>query len=165
MKSKARFLTAAMMAVTLAACSDDGTGPDGNTGNSMEATVAGEAAFDPQSPFIQGSYVNNTFTLVASQTSGGKTISIQINVLNVTAAGVYQLNPNFTGQFGQVSVIQGTSAPTWSTILSPGTGSINITTLTADRAAGTFQFTGQAVQSTPATGQKAVTSGTFDVEI
>jgi hypothetical protein len=165
---KRTLALAAAMALTVAACGDDGpTGPGGGGGNEMSATVGG-VAFDPPSLAVQGTYTpaQGLVNIAGSHTSGGTTTLVTINVLNVNAAGTYQLNPNFAGSFGQVTTTNGqvNGTATWSTILSPGTGSITFSTLTADRAAGTFQFTGQASPGTAATGQKTVTSGTFDIE-
>lgn len=44
-----------------------------------------------------------------------------------------------------------------------GSGSVTVTTLTADRVAGTFQFTAPAAASSGATGQKVVTNGAFNI--
>lgn len=158
----ARILTAAALVLTAGACSD-GTGPDDGD-NSLEATIAGEAGFDPSAQFIGGTYVSNNLSIQASHTSGGKTVTIQINLPGITTTGAVTLNQNVAGRFAQVSVLQNSQLSTWTTALAPGTGSVNVTTLTATRAAGTFQFTGQAASGTQATGTKAVTGGTFDIE-
>ena len=87
-------------------------------------------------------------------------------VNGVTATGTYDLNPSaLPNNLATLTLVEGTTASVWTTALSPATGSITLTTLTADRVAGTFQFTGQAGPGTPATGQKSVTSGSFDIEL
>lgn len=157
----------ALLTVTVAACGSDSTGPDGDNSNSMSATVGGQP-FSPPGLAVQATYTagQGVLNFAGSHTTGGTTTMVLINLLGVNATGRYPLNPNFAGQFGQVTTSQGTvgSTATWSTALSPGTGEVNLTTLTATRAAGTFQFTGQAVPGSAATQQKTVTSGTFDVQ-
>jgi hypothetical protein len=110
---------------------------------------------------VGGAYASNVVTLQGSTTSSPIT-AISISVTNVTGPGTFQLTPNFAGTFGQVVVTSGSTAQAWSTVVAPGTGSITFTTLSSTRAVGTFSFTAQA-GSGGATGQKAVTNGTFDV--
>lgn len=159
----ARILTAAALVLTPGACGSDGTGPDDGD-NSLEASVAGEPDFDPSAAFVSGTYVNNNLSIQGSHTSGGKTVTIQINLPGITAEGPVTLNQNVGGQFAQVSVLQNNQLSLWTTAVAPGSGTVNVMTLTATRAAGTFQFTGQAAPGNPATGTKAVTAGSFDIE-
>lgn len=163
MLAKTRFLTAAALMFAVAACSEDGTGPNGD-GNSLDATVAGEAGFNPPEASVAGTYVNNNLTIQGSHTSGGKTVTIQINLAGITTEDEYLLNQNVAGRFGQVSVLENSALSLWTTAVAPGSGSVDITTLTSTRAAGTFEFTAQASPGTPATNTKAVTSGSFDIE-
>jgi hypothetical protein len=127
----------------------------------MQATVQG-AVFAPTSLTIGASYASGVFTIQGSTTTSPY-VAVQLNVTNVTGPGTFQLNPGFVGDFGQVTITEGSDVSTWTTVLSPGTGSITFSTLTATSAQGTFQFTGQAAPGTSATGQKSVTSGTFSV--
>jgi len=128
----------------------------------MRATVAG-VAFEPPAATVGASYASNVLTLQGSTTSNPVT-AVSINVLNVTGPGTYQLNPNFAGTFGQVAITAGAAAQVWTTALSPGNGSITVTTLSSTRVAGTFTFTAQFA-SGGATGQKTVTSGSFDIPL
>ena len=157
-----RFLTAAALVLSVGACSD-GTGP-GDGDNSLDATIAGEAGFDPSAEFVGGTYINNNLSIQASHTSGGKTVTIQINLPGITGEDDVTLNQNVAGQFAQVSVLLNGQLSTWTTAITPGTGTVNVTTLTATRAAGTFSFTGQASPGTGATGTQVVSSGSFDIE-
>jgi hypothetical protein len=154
---------AVIASFALLACGGDGgTGPTNNGGtNSMQATVQG-VAFAPTSQTVGASYASGVFTLQGSTTSSPYVV-VQINVTNATGAGTYNLSPGFAGDFGQVSITDGSNISTWTTVLSPGTGTITFSTLTATRAQGTFQFTGQEAPGTSATGQRSVTSGTFNV--
>lgn len=128
----------------------------------MSATVAG-TAFSPPSATVAAHYVGQVLTLQGSTTANPVT-AISMNVLNVTGPGTYQLNPNFVGTFAQVAITDGASAQVWTTALSPGNGTITVTTLSSTRVAGTFTFTAQFA-SGGATGQKSVTSGSFDIPL
>lgn len=158
-----RHAFALAASITFVACGSDATGPvNGGPDGTMSATVAGEF-FSPPPATVAASYVNQVLTLQGSTTSNPVT-AISINVLNVTGPGTYQLNPNFAATFAQVAITSGASAQVWSTVLSPGNGSITVTTLNSERVAGTFTFTAQFA-SGGATGQKSVTSGTFDIPL
>jgi hypothetical protein len=161
---KRTIALAAALAFAVAACGDDGpTGPGGND-NELTATVGG-VAFDSPNPGGSYTAAQGLVVISGSQISGGVTTTVSITRLGVNGTGTYELSPNAPGSFGQVAIFQNGSTAQWTTILSPGTGSLTINTLTADRLAGTFQFTAQAAPGTPATGQKTVTSGTFDIDL
>lgn len=161
MMMKRTLALATALVLAAAACGDeDPTGPDGNDGE-MEATVGG-APFEAST--TTGTLVEGTFNIAGTETSGSTTTVITINVVDAEEGGTFDLDPTVAGTFGQVTITGSGSTSTWTTTLSPGEGSITFTTLSADRAAGTFQFTGQASSGTSATGQKTVTSGTFDIE-
>lgn len=158
-------LTALCALLVLVACgSDTPTGSGGATESSMSATVDG-MDFHPSSGAIAITKTGSALTFTGTQTTGGTTITVTISLPNVTVPGTLTLNPNQPSQFGKVIISMGTAATTgaWSTVLSPGNGSVTLTTVAAQRVAGTFQFTGQFDPSTPATGQKTVTTGSFDL--
>ena len=133
----------------------------------MEATVGG-VAFNPPSLAVQGTYTTtqNLVVIGGAHTSGGTTTSINIAVLGAEEGATIQFTPTSGGTIATVTTTNGQVAgtSTWTTALSPGNGSITFTELDAEGAKGTFQFTGQAGPGTAATGQKTVTSGTFDIE-
>jgi len=167
---KRTLALAAAVAVTLSACGGDGgTGPDGGggSGNSMAATVGGQP-FSPPKLTVVGTYNAGAglFNVTGSHTTNGVTTQVSINLMNVNGPGTYTLSPNFAGQFGQVTQVQGigSSLSSWSTVLAPGNGEVELTTFTSERAVGTFHFVGQAAPNTNASGQMNVTSGSFDVK-
>lgn len=53
----------------------------------------------------------------------------------------------------------------WLAVTTLGSGSIVVTTRTADRVAGTFSFTLVPAQGTQATGERVITNGVFDVRL
>lgn len=155
-------LLAATTTVVTACGSDDTAGPTPGGSKSMEASVAG-VQWTANPLAITAVRSGTVLTIAGSDIKAGTTTQININLPNVTAPGTFQLNPNFAGQLALLTVTTGTTPSVWTTALSPATGSISITTLNAERVAGTFSFTAQASAGTPATGQRAVTSGTFNI--
>ncbi len=140
----------------LAACGTTSTSTGG--GNApITATVNGSA------------FVGNTdgiATLVAgvlniSAFDAGKGREILIT-LHVSGTGDYSLASASTG-IAEYETMTTTSAPQWETGYNGGTGTITVSTLTASGASGTFNFTGQAIPGTGATGTAAVTNGKFNV--
>ena len=161
-----RLLALALLATTAAvsACGgdDDGTGPTPGGSKSMQASVAGEQ-WSANPLAITAARSGTVLSIAGSDIKSGTTTQININLPNVTGPGVFQLNPNFAGQLALLTVTTGTTPSVWTTALSPGSGSISISTLTTERVAGTFSFTAQASAGTAATGQRLVSSGTFDI--
>ena len=159
-----RIAASATLVLLLAACGTDGPTGSGSASSSMTATVGG-ADFSPRSLDITASRNGNAIQFSGEHTVGNTTTTVTIALPNVTVPGTLILNPTFTSQFGRVTLSGGTAGTTrtWSTLLSPGSGSVTITTIAAQRVAGTFQFTGQFDPATAATGQISVTSGTFDI--
>jgi len=158
-------MTALCTLLALAACGGNTpTGSGGATESSMAATADG-MDFRPASGAITATRAGNALLFTGTQTSGNTTISVTISLPSVTLPGTLTLNPNQPSQFGKLIISMGSAATTgaWSTVLSPGSGTVTLTTVAAQRVAGTFQFTGQFDASTAATGQKSVTSGSFDL--
>ncbi len=159
-----RFPALCALLAVVACGGDTGTGAGGATTSSLSATVDG-LSFSPPNTAIIATKNGGAVAFTGTQTVGNTTITLTINLPNVTVPGTFTLNPNSPSQFGRVILSQGSAATTgaWSTVLSPGTGSVTVTTVAAQRVAGTFQFTGQFDPTSNATGQKSVTSGNFDL--
>jgi len=75
--------------------------------------------------------------------------------------GDYVIGPGSTAN-GNVSDLAGNS---WVASADDGSGIITVTTLTADRIAGTFQYTAPRRLGTGGPDQRVVTEGVFDVPI
>ncbi len=158
-------MTALTTLLALAACGGGTpTGSGGATESSMAATADG-MDFRASSAAITATRNGNSLVFTGTQTSGSTTISVTISLPNVTVPGTLTLTPTQPSQFGKLIISMGSVATTgaWSTLLSPGSGTVTLTTVAAQRVAGTFQFTGQFDPATAATGQKSVTSGSFDL--
>jgi hypothetical protein len=146
---------------TTAGCggTDDGTGPTGQF--SLSASIDGANWTSNAGAETVGVTLAlpGMYTIFGSQLGG---FTIAISLANIGGTGTYPLGvgPSVAGG----SVILSNTSGGWATVQSGADGSINITTLTVDRIAGTFNFTVSALTGT-ATGTKTVTNGQFDLRI
>lgn len=150
----ARPTALALVTLLAAGCGGD-SGTNAGNESTMTATVAGTAWSGTLA--VQGTHAGNV--LAISGTNG--TYQLQLTIPGVVATGTFNFGPGNPGIAQLVQVTTGT--PAWTSSLVGGAGSITVTTLTANRAAGTFTFTGAASPGTAATGTRAVTNGAFDV--
>lgn len=148
-----RIALLALACVMACGSDDEPTNPGGAGGGTLTATVGG-VAFSG-SLAVQAVRTSSTITISGVSSSQQQ---LSINLLGVNSTGTVSIGAG-SQNFAQFS--QGTQ--TWVSSLVGGTGTLTLTTLTASRAAGTFSFTGIPSASTGATGNKAVTNGTFDV--
>lgn len=125
----------------------------------MTATVSGSGSFSANIAVV-ATYTNNSFAISASQLSGGTTRLIQLILLNVTATGSYSFTT--AGNVATYAETSGTNNQSWLAAITQGSGTVNITTLTATQVVGTFNFTAPANTISGATGSKTV-SGSFSV--
>lgn len=151
MKTTARFLALPLLLAGMIACSDDeNTGPNENS--SVAASIDGTAW---TAATVQSTYAGNV--LAVGGLDAGQT-QVLITIPSVTTTGTFDIG---AGQPG-VAVVTA-NGQTWSSTLVGGTGSVTVTTLTATHAAGTFTFVATALTTSGATGNKTVTTGSFDV--
>ncbi len=151
----ARPLSAALATLLIASCGGD-SGTNSGNNSTMSATIAG--ASWSASLAVQASRGGNV--LAISGTDG--TYQILLTIPSVTAPGTFNFGVGNTG-VAQVIQVSGTTASAWTTALVGGSGTLTLTTFTAERATGTFSFSGTASPGTPATGTRPVTAGSFDV--
>ena len=154
----------ALALIALAACggSDDG-GPTGTNGNnnaalgdgSMSATING-SAWRSVSSGDKGSRNGNIYAVVGLNTS----YTVALGIAGLTGPGTVNLNIAAGGNGSNAIISNATGG--WGTAFSGGTGTITVTTLTANRIAGTFSFDAPA-GSGKATGTLQVRNGKFDV--
>jgi hypothetical protein len=106
---------------------------------------------------LQATYQNQSLAITGFDPKSGQ---ITLNVYKVTGPGIYSVayqNPEGSSAIYASSTGQGSN-----TFLPGGTGSVNITTLTAAEAVGTFSF--DAPSATGSSGSTThVTNGRFDV--
>jgi hypothetical protein len=146
------------LAMLVAACGGDATGPAVLTGGTMSATVDG-AAWTANTSV--GAARNGQFIGLAGVSGmGGSQTTISMGFPDAlgtfTATTAVGINANFS--------VAGTGALWQALGIGAIVGSITVTVteLTAERVRGTFSFTAPPVASTVATGTKTVTSGSFD---
>ncbi len=146
--------------------SPTGTGNGGGGGGTspMSATIDGVKWTASKSavqvsgnatPTAQG-----TITISGVNTSTGFGLTISLSY--VSAAGTYPLGVNIGTNAGGVATV--TESPNfWNTPLNGGAGTVVITTRTATRIAGTFEFTAAPIVGGGA--NAVVTEGKFDVTV
>lgn len=162
-KSSTRLpLLALAAAATIAACGGGNTGPSGGGSGTLSATINGSAwVASPQliqfpTPQKQGHY-----PMYGSVQAGGTLNGLTFNLIGITGPGTYPLGTTGGVSGGVVSVNEGSSI--WQTPLSGEAGEITLTTLTATRMAGRFNFVATGVAN--ASGTRTVTNGLFDIPI
>jgi hypothetical protein len=161
-------LATATLAVAALACGGDGdsTGPgdSGNGASRLRAKVDGVAWASEAGAERFGVPISlpGLYSITGSKTSSGNNYTISIGLYNIGAPGTYPLGvgPQVAGG----SAIISNAAGGWSTPQSGSDGTITITTLTASRIVGTFNFTANALSGS-ATGAKTITDGDFDLEV
>lgn len=134
------------------ACGDDGGDPPVGAGR-MTASIDGTAFSGTLA--VQAT---RSGTLLSISAVGSSSRQLSLNLTGVTATGTIAIGAGSTSM-GQYS----SGTQTWVSSLAGGSGSVVLTTLTTTHATGTFSFTAIPSTSTGATGNKSVTSGTFDV--
>jgi len=151
-----RALLASSVFLFAAACGgSDSSSVTGTTGGTqtgpISATIDGKAW---GATGVSASYKNNLLVFSAFELASGISLSV---TSGVTAPGTYSLSFNNTNT-GIGLVILGTQS--WSSSAQGGTGSLTITTITANHVVGTFSFDAPPLSS--ATGTRHVTGGKID---
>lgn len=153
------------IALFLAGCGggDSGNNPGPDPSGPFTATVDGapfaadeNLALAQAVPGVPGSYIIQGSRAL----SGSDILSLQLLVYNVGGPGSYPLGagPTVTGGMGLVS----TPTEGWGTPLSGAAGTLEITTLTPQRMAGSFHYSAEPTVG-PASGTRQVTDGEFDL--
>lgn len=156
-------LTGALALALATACGGDKasttTEPTGGTtgtvtNGTFRATINGTSWSANGAVGVSRTTTNNIVAVAAVS----PTYTIAFGISQLTAPGTFSLN---AGQLNLANV-SAAAGQSWSTVAAGGTGSIVITTFTANRIAGTFSFTAAAL-SGGATGTISITNGSFDV--
>jgi len=167
-----RCARCALVLAAVGACGGGGTngggGPPPGSGT-MTATIDGQAfASDSQAATataastLPGSY----FLTGTKVTSTTNYLTLTIALYNIAATGTYPLGVTSTIFGGHGGVFQVSGAGTvasWDTPLSGASGMVTVSTLTANRIAGTFAFT--AAPTVGSTSTRIVTDGSFDLPV
>ena len=141
---------------------DDGnpTGPPGGASNgSLTAQVNG-TGWSATGAITVSRQQPNYIGLAGSGSAGNTIYGFAVGISNATGPGTHNLNV-FSGGDGSSLVIANSSGAGWTTSLQGGSGTLTITSLTANRIVGTFS--GTLVPAGHTAANLVITSGTFDV--
>jgi hypothetical protein len=151
--------TLALLGASACGGSDKSTGPTNNAATAgdgaISATING-TAWRSRKNADRVSKSGNVYAIV----SFNLPYTISLGIAGLTGPGTVNLNLATGGQ-GSLAIIANANGG-WGTAFTGGSGTITVTTLTANRIAGTFSF--DAVPgSGNATGTLQVRNGKFDV--
>jgi len=150
--------TAITLALAAGCGKDDGpSGPGGGGGSSaMSATIDGSSWASAATPGAAHAVRGGAFIAVAGSSQSLRVVAFTIP--NVMEPGTHELVPPLNAQ-----VQDNIGDAMWMTGTSGATGTVTVTSISAERITGTFSFTATAVPGTAATGTLVVTNGKFDV--
>lgn len=163
---------------TVAACGGGGAGPGAGAGGSgasgsihLRATVDGQAwAADQATIQVTGSagtpgFLNISGTRLASASNF---LSLTMALGFINGPGTYPLGVNQgTTPGGMVTILDQSAGATglWATDFSGSRGAVTITSMSATRFAGTFQFTAPPQLGSTVTNTRTVTDGDFELAV
>jgi hypothetical protein len=135
---------------------DDGngspTGPENPEGSRVSATIDGQSwSADFVTEVRQGGII-----AIGGAEVGG-TLGLGIGFAD-SGAETFMIGPT---EIANGNVTQG--ADSWQANAAVGSGTITVTTLTSDRAVGTFSFTAMAFTQGTTPAERVVTNGSFDI--
>ncbi len=144
--------TLLLVALVAPGCSsgDDPAGPE-DSGGTISATLDG-AAWSADAVAT-----NNGFLFGLEGTADGVEIALSVNLTAETVPGTVDLTSGSTG----AQVQEGSEV--WYPVGFGGSGTLTISTLTAERATGTFEFVAVPLGGSASGGSRTVTNGSFDV--
>jgi len=191
MKRASMLLFGVIVALSLAGCgSKSTTSPSGSGGGSSSGGSGGSNPAPGTNTSlcsnVPGSPATGTLTARVDGIAWNAGSCIAVNLSAPGVIGIGGLDSASNQIFGfattrgvgvtSIGPVSGTNAlisiggsALWQAVLSNGSGTVNITTLTtnqaagSNQAAGTFSFTLPPAANTTATGTKTVTNGSFDV--
>lgn len=155
-----RSVLAAAAAVSLIACGSDSSGstepPQSALNGSMSAVVDGDQW--TATVAVQAAYANGILALSGVDASNS-TIAM---AMAPSGPGSYSIG--VAEPTNAAYTLTGGQALVWQAVSTLGSGSVELQTLTATEATGTFHFELPAVASSGASGTKSITEGKFDVK-
>ncbi len=152
-----RYLMTLTAVLVLAACGDDPLSPDERDSQlpngSMSARVDGDAW--TATAALAVAYTGGILAFAGSDASQ---VTIGLGFIP-DGLKTYPIGPSEPTN-GNLSL---GSTQSWAASASMGSGTVTLTSFTANSASGTFMFVADPVASTGATGTRSVTEGVFDV--
>lgn len=152
------FLSCAALLAAIACGGSDSSSVTGSTNNGtgsspMTASVGGIAWTGTGTGVT---YKNNVLSFTGVDIGSGTSITVA-----TTAPGPGTYSLAFANGNSGFAIVAATGSQTWTTLVTGGTGSLVITTLTANHLVATFSFDAQPASG--ATGVKHVTNGKIDM--
>lgn len=156
-------------------CGDSSSGPDdpgdpkdpNDPAATMSARVDGAAWEAAQSVNLMAATVKaipGGYQIVAFDTPGTSFRQIALNLYNLDSPGTYPFGVT-ASVVGAYATFQMSGSRTWQTDYTGEAGTLTLSTVNAERLAGTFQFSATPFPTSPATGTVVVTEGMFDVPV
>lgn len=173
MRSARTFLATLSTLITLTTLACGGGGGGNNTGNNNPPTgpggtgatngsftaVVNGATWNAIGTIVVNRQSNNFIGIAASGFAGSTNYAFVLGIANATGPGTHSFLVAGNGD-GSSLIIGGTTTG-WGTAFNGGTGSVTITSLSANRIVGTFS--GTAVPSSGTAANLVVTNGAFDI--
>lgn len=137
------------------------TGPPGGgaTNGSLAAQING-TAWSATGTITVSRQQPNYIGLAGSGSAGNTIYGFAVGMSNATGPGTHNLNV-FTGGDGSSLVIANATGAGWTTALQGGSGTLTITSLTANRIVGSFS--GTLIPAGHSAANLVITNGAFDV--
>lgn len=166
-----RVLKALALVATITAlgCGGGGAGDNGNptgpptggtSNGSMTAQINGVSWRSIGAISVSRQPQQNVIGFAGTGSGGNTTYAVSIAISAATGPGTHNLNI-FAGGDGSSLIIGNSAALGWATAAQGGSGTLTITSLTANRIVGTFS--GILSPAGHSAGNLTVTGGTFDV--
>ena len=156
-----RSVLVVVAAATLAACgggSDGGPASPNPNQNTSKSTMSARIDGVQWTATNVGVSARNGALIVAGGNTAGVGIGFAASMIQGTGAQTF--GPGIVSA-ANGSVTAGTMS--WSASKFQGSGTVTLTTLTANRATGTFSFTAPALTAGSTPSPRVVTAGQFDV--
>ncbi len=159
-----RCLALLVLSLVLGACGGGDPSNPGGGGNGITNFTAKVDGVDwnPEFAVTAINGAAGTYSITALRVSGSNNYTMVFSLYNITGPGTYPLGVGVF-VFGGTALISQVGTDGWSTPLSGAAGQIVITTLSATRMVGTFEFVATPITGTAA--NKTVTQGVFDIPV
>lgn len=171
MKAPYRWMAVSCAFVVVAACGggggDGGGGPSGGAGMSARINGTSWTANQVQAT-VGGPAVPGSVVILGIKVSGTSTSSISLILGFISGPGTYPLGVNQGTSAGGTGIYLTTSPSATenrTTPLNGNSGTLVVTSLTADHLVGTFEFVAQPILGSTFTGNRNITQGTLDIDL
>ena len=163
MKARLMLLFLLSVGVVLTSCKkddEDDDNPGGNTPAPTQGTMTCK---------VDGADWSASLAVVATNSGGVFTVTgsdgsakqCQVTLMNVNGPGTYQIGGSMTNPNAGRWTASTDPADTYSSMLGQGSGTVEITVLTATKTEGTFSFTAKNTAQTTV----SITEGSFSADI